>query len=524
MFMSDSTPRRLRLVPLVAAFALPSLAQAQLVPDWSASVAAHAPAPAMAVDAGRNTVLVSTLSGQPVTISKLGPAGALLWQRSLGGAASRAFDVITDSAGGIVLAGAVLDAGGLPVGTLIAKLDAAGNPLWQDVGTTTAQVRELALDAEGNVYALVQAGSASAGTDVQLVKLSAGGARLWTRSVGAALATAADALVVNSQGQPVVSGTHAAGQAVVAAFDSQGNPLASIQTGTTALSLVAGRSGEVYAVGGGTGLLAIKYGPTFNELWRRTAGTAGGALRAAVDAGGNLVMTGSFNAASGGFGAAVLVPQWRTVKLSAAGSTLWSADFGVPSFVMGDPAALALGTDGSVYLTGRAAEPVTGSTGAVSYRQSMTTLRYSGAGALLGTLYTSGSPGGADIEVASDGGVHVVGGSNLVAGSADAPVLHVAGPVLAPAKPTGLFVAGPVWESSSATMTVNVSTTAGTTVRLTSSNTGAARVPATVVVPAGASSATFVVTTGAVRRNTAVTIRASANGTTLGTAITVLNR
>lgn len=524
MSMSDSFRRSFQLAPLVAVFALPSLAQAQLVPNWSASVAAHAPAPAMAVDAGRNTVLVSTLSGQPVTISKLGPTGALLWQRSLGGAASRAFDVITDAAGGIVLAGAVVDTAGLPTGTLVAKLDAAGNLLWQDVGTTLAQVRELALDTTGNVYALVQAGSASTGTDVQLVKLSASGVRQWTRSVGASLATASDALVVNSNGQPVVSGINTAGQAVVAAFDAQGNPLASIQTGTTALSLAAGRSGEVYAVGGGNGLLAIKYGPAFNEVWRSTSGTAGGALRAAVDAGGNLVVTGSYNAASGGFGFTALVPQWRTVKFSAAGSALWSADFGVPSFVMGDPAALALGADGSVYLTGRAAEPVTGSTGAVSYRQSMATLRYSGAGVLLGTLYTSSSPGGADIEVASDGGIHVVGGSNLVNGSIDAPVLHVAGPVVAPARPTGLFVAGPVWESSSATMTVNLSTPSGTTVKLTSSNTGAARVPATVVVPAGATSATFPVTTLAVRRNTSVTIRASANGTTLGTTITVLNR
>ena len=87
-----------------------------------------------------------------------------------------------------------------------------------------------------------------------------------------------------------------------------------------------------------------------------------------------------------------------------------------------------------------------------------------------------------------------------------------------------LLVTGPVWESSSATATVTVSSAAGVTVRLSSSNTSAARVPATVVVPAGATSASFPVTTYAVRRNTAVTIKASANGTTLGTTVTVLNR
>ena len=45
-----------------------------------------------------------------------------------------------------------------------------------------------------------------------------------------------------------------------------------------------------------------------------------------------------------------------------------------------------------------------------------------------------------------------------------------------------------------------------------------------MVVPAGATSVSFKVTTLAVRRNTAVTIKATANGGTLGTSITVLNR
>lgn len=430
----------------------------------------------------------------------------------------------TDVAGQIVLGGAVLDAAGMPQGSLVAKFDAAGNPLWQDVGTGPAQVRELALDTAGNVYALVQAGS-SGTSEVQLVKLGADGVRQWVRSFGATVAPGMDSLVLNSAGQPVVTGTNGASQAVVAAFDALGNPLALIHTGTSALSLAAGRSGEVYAVGGGTGFVAIKYGPAFNELWRSTATASGAALRATVDATGNLVMTGSFvlPSSGGGFGATVVTYNWRTVKLSPAGATLWSADFGYPHFVMGQPAALGLGTDGSVVVTGRSAEPVTGTTGTVIYRQSMTTLKYSAAGVLAGTHYVSTSSSGADVEVASDGGVHVTGDGNVFTG-ASAPLLHFAGPVLAPARPSALLVTGPVWESSTATATVTVSTAAGATVKLGSSNTNAARVPATVVVPAGATSVSFPVTTPAVRRNTAVTIRASANGTTLGTAITVLNR
>ena len=67
------------------------MAQAQLAPDWSASVPAQVPAPALAVDSGRNSVLAATLNAQPVTVYKFGPTGAVLWQRSLTGGASRAF-------------------------------------------------------------------------------------------------------------------------------------------------------------------------------------------------------------------------------------------------------------------------------------------------------------------------------------------------------------------------------------------------------------------------------------------------
>jgi hypothetical protein len=517
----------LRIAPLAAVLVFSVRVQAQVpfTPDWSTAVAAQVVAPAVAVDSARNSVLAATRIGLPVTVHKFNPLGAVLWQRTLVGAgvASRAFDVATGADGQIVLGGAVLDAIGVPVGSLVAQLDAAGNPLWQDLGSGTAQVRELALDAAGNVYALVQAGSAGA-SEVQLVKHGADGARQWVRSFGAAVASGRDSLVLNSSGQPVVTGNNSAGQAIVAAFDALGNPLASINTGSSGLSLAAGRSGEVYAVGGGTGFLAIKYGPAFNELWRTTASTSGTALRAVVDTSGNLVMTGSFIlSGSGGLGATVVTYNWRTVKLNAAGALLWSADFGYAHPVMGQPAALALSSDGSVLVTGRSAEPMSNASGAVGYGQSMTTLRYSPAGLLSGTHYVSGSSTGANMAPASDGAVLVVGEGNIFTGAA-APLLHFAAPLLAPARPSALLITAPAWESSSATATLTLSSAAGATVRLSSSNTSAAKVPATVVVPPGATSASFTITTLAVRRDTAVTIKATASGTTLSTRLTVKNR
>ena len=78
---------------------------------------------------------------------------------------------------------------------------------------------------------------------------------------------------------------------------------------------------------------------------------------------------------------------------------------------------------------------------------------------------------------------------------------------------------------SSSTGTVTLSAAApsgGAVVSLSSSNTGVATVPASVTVPAGATSATFTVSTTVVMDTTTVTISASYNGTTQTATLTVL--
>jgi hypothetical protein len=56
---------------------------------------------------------------------------------------------------------------------------------------------------------------------------------------------------------------------------------------------------------------------------------------------------------------------------------------------------------------------------------------------------------------------------------------------------------------------------------LSSSNTGAARVPSSVIVPAGATSATFTVNTSFMVFSTSVTISASYRGDTRTATLTV---
>ena len=64
----------------------------------------------------------------------------------------------------------------------------------------------------------------------------------------------------------------------------------------------------------------------------------------------------------------------------------------------------------------------------------------------------------------------------------------------------------------------------GVVVGLASSNPSLATVPASVTVPAGASSATFAIGTGTTRRNRSVTLSASAAGRTLQATLTVTSR
>jgi hypothetical protein len=76
--------------------------------------------------------------------------------------------------------------------------------------------------------------------------------------------------------------------------------------------------------------------------------------------------------------------------------------------------------------------------------------------------------------------------------------------------------------SSTGTVTLNgAALPGGDIVTLTSSNTSAAVVPASVTVPAGATTATFTITTTPVTANTSVTISAAFNGTTRTATLTV---
>lgn len=616
-----SGPTAALLGALLAGIALG--AQAQVLPDWSASTPASTGV-ALALDGANNSLAATSAANGAITVAKRGPAGQLLWQHSLASAGplSRATSVVADAAGHSVVTGYRVDATGAPLGPVVARLDGAGNLLWQDLPAAAGHAWRAAVDATGNVYVLsreARAGTTPVVMDMLLTRYSSAGVRLWTRSFGARYSASDTPLVVSPAGMAVVTGTgDLGGQELLAAFDPAGNLLmAKAIASTGPLGLALGRGGELVAVGAapaGAGFLVVKHDAAFNELWRNSYPARGPAQRAAVDAAGNLLVSGVTDANTGML--AVVLYDWLTLKLDANGALLWQHQLGTAS-ADDVPAGLALGADGAAYLTGKGSLATTTSTGSTVPLRSTVTLKLGPDGAPRWLANTTTSLRGVALQLGGDGGVVVLGDSTQLSpadgtavvlrypqsglpnlapvarasaspalgtapltvafsatGSSDvdgliashrwdfgdgqsatvanpshtyaagsytarltvtdtlgasavsAPLAISANTVaLPPARPTAIVLAATrVLGGTATTATVSLSSAAGATVRLASSNTTVARVPASVVVPAGATAASFTITTAAVRKTTTVTLRASANGKTAQVVLTVVPR
>lgn len=609
---------------LVAALALclATAAGAQTAPDWATTLSAGSGS-ALAADATGNSLALTSPAGGALTLTRRGAAGQVIWQRSLTslGLPARGTSVLVDGNGGSLVTGALVDAGGTPQGALVARLDSAGNLLWQDVlPGTFGQALRGGIDAAGLAYVLshqLRPGSVPALTDLVLTQYGATGQRLWSRTTGVRYTLSTSALLVSLSGvSTLTGGTDTAGQQLLAAYDVAGNLIAARNIASSdALGLAAGRNGEVVAVGtGGLGFLVVKHDAALNTLWQTSHAASGSAQRVAVDAAGNLLVSGVTNAQSGL--ATVIANDWLTLKLDPAGALLWRHQLGTLTNRDDAPAALALGSDGAAYLTGSGWFRPAGATDSLTDQRSIITLKLGSDGAPRWQANTPAALRGAALALGGDGGVLVLGDSTQIlagtsshvllrypqtgapnqaplalasaspaagsaplnvvfstAGSADADglitgwrwdfgdgqslsatsgaaVSHayttpgsysarltvtdslgatgVSAPVLLnvtaalPPKPTAVTLAATsVPGGQTVRATVRLSTAAGATVALSSSNRAVASLPASLVVPAGASQADVVISTTKVRKNTSVTIRATANGASASTTLTV---
>lgn len=127
--------------------------------------------------------------GDDTFVLKLNATGAYVWAGSMGGAGQEVpSDVAVDGAGNVIVSGYYqsgtkndFDPGPgtlkLPSsgGSFLVKLDPNRNLIW---GRSVAEVRDIALDAAGNIYT-----TGRDGTDVYVSKLDSNGSLVWTTDI-----------------------------------------------------------------------------------------------------------------------------------------------------------------------------------------------------------------------------------------------------------------------------------------------------------------------------------------------------
>lgn len=445
---------------------------------------------------------------QQMTLTKFSPAGLRLWARNYG--ASSASDeamavtasgqvIVTgfgavpaqsvlvvfdaagnplvsksfDATGGLNLAvgrgGEVVAAGAGSSGFLVAKLDAQFNTLWQAVYPARGGARRVAIDSIGNV---VVGGIANTSTSALLtvrydwltLKLDANGGLLWSRTYG--------------QDSPVDDVPHglALGADDAVYLTGQGN-----------VAMVDATGSSYFAASTAT----VKYMPDGTQAWaaHTAAASPGLGLRVGSD---RSVVVLAFSPL-----AVLRYPQSGQANLAPTAMASVSTSAGPAPLVVTFSSTGSADVDGSI----------------ANYTWNFGDGQ-SAAGASASHIYAAGSYS-ASLTVTD----------NLGASATSAPIAITANATALPPQPTSLVLDKPILVGGNSTSaTVTVSSAAGVTVTLSSSNSTIAKVPSKVSIPAGATSARFTLTSARVRKDTVVTLRATANGVTTSALLTVKAR
>lgn len=226
-----------------------------------------------------------------------------------------------------------LSAGGTDA--ILIKYDLSGVKQWsRQLGSNQNDFGlGIASDASGNSYIAgytfgVLPGAVSAGNaDAFLAKYSVTGTLLWVKQLGTAFADQAQAVAVDSDGNPYIGGLtfgdidgvgpgtfQGASDAFIAKFSANGNLLWVRQFGTpqqevvTALAASRTQTTSIFAAGyttgnvasanaGGNDGIVLQYDTNGTEIWRRQFGGSGNDFvhGAASDGGTNVYLTGETN-------------------------------------------------------------------------------------------------------------------------------------------------------------------------------------------------------------------------------------
>ncbi len=372
----------------------------------------------------------------PLVPEAVGESAQAVWTARHDGPPANASDIpvatVVDGQGNIYVTGTASNRTGLtPYNysyansysyVMTVKYDTAGNELWtarygdQETEPNNAAAA-LAVDHDGNVYV-----TGTSHGDYATVKYDSAGNELWVArydSPGILSADSAAALAVDHDGNVYITGTGETrftnDDYATVKYDAAGNTLwvahydGPDQSRDSPQAMVLDSAGNVYVTGISHGepnmddYATIKYDGAGNELWvARYDGPAhqrdvGKAL--AVDSDGSVYVTG-WSQGEGTSG------DYATIKYNGAGNELWVARYDGPAHEQDVGEALAVNSDGSVY--------VTGYSHGVNDKDCFT-IKYDGAGNALWAARYDGPAhqrdAGKALAVDSDGNVYVTGSS-----------------------------------------------------------------------------------------------------------------
>ncbi len=399
----------------------------------------------LVTDAAGNVIVVGTTavdnqtgSGSDMLVIKYSGAGVPLWTNRHNGWGNA---VATDGSGNVFVAGTSAGSGSAFDYMTIAY-SGAGVPLWTNRynGPVNSYDRAtaVAVDGSGNIFVTGTSTGSRFDDDYATIAYSGAGVPLWTNRYNGPYTgpfnwgnDTARAVVVDSSGNVIVTGDSFGSGGypdyATIAYSGAGVPLwTNRYNGTAGASDIANAvavdtSGNVFV----TGYSFSTRGTQFNEDYSKTdyatiaysgagvplwtnryngTGNAGDqAIAVAVDAGGNVFVTGF----SGGSGSG---SDYATIAYSGAGMPLWTNRYNGPANSSDGANAVAVDGSGNVFVTGYSGF-YDGSQSPYDYA----TIAYSGAGVPLWTNCYNGPGNGHDqasaVAVDVSGNVFVTGSS-----------------------------------------------------------------------------------------------------------------
>jgi len=305
--------------------------------------------------------------------------GNQLWSaRYDGGHSDYARSMALDAQGNTHVTGYSYNGNGSGFNYATVKYDTYGNELWRVLHgdpdqTSRDRARAIVIDDAGNVY-VTGNGFVDIGIDDYLtVKYDASGNELWAARYNGPDngSDSAWSLTVDASGNVYVTGSSymeaTKSDYATIKYDPDGNQLwtarfdgSAGQLKDYACSIAVDSAGNVYVTGYSEkdmpdeDYATVKYDPDGNQLWvAEYDGPAGGRDRASsllLDAAGNIYVTGVTGLSTG----TETGSDYATVKYDPDGNELWVALYDGPASDDDEANAVAVDSEGNVYVTGGA--------------------------------------------------------------------------------------------------------------------------------------------------------------------------